>query len=259
MGRCGPEMVGTVPAKKWLASYLLLMQWQLGRLKLVLPLVTIVQLFTGMGTVVGLGFLLPRIDASSALFLTTGAPTLTLLALGLALVPQVTAHSKAEGSFLYFWSLPVPRLAVLAADTTIWSLVTIPGVVLALGFGSWYYGFRLSVSPLVVPVFLLISLTATSVGYAIAHLVPRAEVVGVITNVIIFVVFLFSPINYPSERLPDWLAQAHRFLPVQPAAELVRETLTSGSPEEMARRFAVLTLWCAGALAATYAAATRRR
>ena len=75
---------------------------------------------------------------------------------------------------------------------------------LSLIVGSIRYDFELQFSLLIVPVFILVVLMATSVGYAIALLSPKAELVGVLTNLISFSLFLFSPVNFPVERLPGW-------------------------------------------------------
>lgn len=243
----------------WLNSYRLLLQWQSLRFKTVLPLTVIFQLFAGVCTVIGMGYLVPQIDLASAKYLVTGGPTITLIGLGLTLMPQMIAQAKTQGTYDYMWSLPIPRLAFLAADMTIWLLATIPGVVAALVVGSWRYGFELQVTPLVVPAFLLVALMATSVGYALAHLSPKPELAVVLTNFIIFSLFLFSPINFPVERLPDWLAELHRFLPVKYAADVVRGTMTEGYVDELWHAFAVLGLWCAVGFGVTHAVITRKR
>jgi ABC-2 type transport system permease protein len=179
----------------WLHSYRLMVRWQGLRFKTVLPFAVVGQFFTGIGTVIGLGYMMPNIDPDSAMFLVTGAPTLTLITLGLVLVPQMVSQAKADGIFDYLWSLPMPRLAFLAADLTIWLVATLPGVILSLVVGSARYDFQLDLDPLAAPAFVLVVLTATNVGYAIAHLSPKPELVGVLTNLIIFCLFLFSPIG----------------------------------------------------------------
>jgi ABC-2 type transport system permease protein len=245
--------------QQWLNSYVLMLRWQGLRLKPILPLATLVQLLIGAGTVIGLGYMVPQIDHDTALYLSTGAPTLTLVALGLVLVPQMVADAKSKGAFEYMWSLPIPRLAFLAADLTVWLLVALPGVILALIAGSLYYGFRLQVSPLVVPAFLMVTMMATTVGYAIAHLSPKPELVAVITNFLVFALFLFSPINFPAERLPGWLAELHRFLPVEHAANIVRGTLTEGYADNLGLSFAVVGIWLLVGFGLTYAAVSRRQ
>jgi ABC-2 type transport system permease protein len=244
---------------RWLHSYRLLLQWQALRLKPILPFILVIQPLIGVGTVIGLGYMLPQIDTNSAIFLTTGGPTLALITFGLVLVPQVVADARTQGTFDYMWSLPIPRMAFMAADMTIWMLITLPGVILALLVGSIKYDFALQVTPLVVPAFLLVSLTATSVGYAIAHLSPKPELVAVLTNFIIFSLFLFSPINFPAERLPEWLADVHQFLPVMHAADAIRGSLVEAYAAGLGQALLTLSVWCAVALAATYTVLSRRR
>ncbi|NIM94105.1 MAG: ABC transporter permease [Anaerolineales bacterium] len=246
-------------AMEWMGSYALLLRWQGLRFRQVMPFVVIVQFFTGIGTVIGFGFLIPKLDTASATYLVTGAPTLTLITLGLVLVPQLVAARKAEGSLEYMWSLPISRMAYLAADLTIWMIATMPGLIVALIVGSMKYDFTLQVSPLSVPVFMLIVLTATTVGYAIAVLSPKPELVNLITNFIIFGLFLFSPINFPAERLPNWLADLHSVLPVKYAADAVRGTLVKGYGEDLWLAIAVLGVWCLIGLGINYFMVTRRK
>ena len=212
---------------RWLHSYRLLLHWQALRMKPILPLILVIQPLIGVGTVIGLGYMMPEIDTNSAIFLSTGAPTLALIALGLVLVPQVVVEAKTQ--------------------------------VLSLLVGAQRYEFTLQVTPLVVPAVLLVSLTATSIGYAIAHLSPKPELVAVLTQFIIFSLFLFSPINFPAERLPEWLADLHQFLPVKHAADAIRGSLTQIYSADLGRALLILSVWCVAALAATYTVVSRRR
>jgi ABC-2 type transport system permease protein len=242
----------------WIQSYTLLLKWQGLKFKTILPFVIIAQFFTGIGTVIGLGYLMPDIDSQTAMFLVTGGPTLSLITLGLVLVPQMVAQAKSGGMLDYMRSFPVPRMAYMAADLTIWLLSTLPGVILALVVGSLRYNFELQFSPLAIPAFTLVVLMATSVGYAIALLAPKAELVSVLTNLIIFSLFLFSPVNFPAERLPNWLETIHSFLPVKYAADAVRGALVPGYTDGMGLALAVLGVWCLVGLVINYRVATRR-
>lgn len=248
-----------MPVRHWFRGYALLIRWQALRIKPALPFVVVAQFFTGLGTVIGFGYIMPEIDNVSAGFLVTGAATLSLVTLGLVLVPQFVAAAKSEGSFDYMWSLPIPRMAYLAADLTIWMLATLPGVIVALVAGSIRYEFTLQFSLWAIPALLLIVLTATSVGQAIALISPKPELVNVLTNLIIFAMFLFSPINFPIDRLPSWLATIHRVLPVKYAADAVRATLIPAYAEDLQLALVVLVIWCAIGLTTNYAVATRRR
>jgi ABC-2 type transport system permease protein len=100
---------------------------------------------------------------------------------------------------------------------------------------------------------------ATTLGYAIAHLSPTAEMITIITNAIVFCLFFFSPINFPIENLPGWLASIHQFLPVKYAAELIRGSLAEGYSDHIGQAFLVLAIWVLVGLGAAYRAMTRRR
>jgi ABC-2 type transport system permease protein len=241
-----------------LRSYALMLKWQALVNKPMLPLYIVVQVMLAVGFVVGLGFFYAELDPTTAKFLATGAPTLILLMVGLVLMPQIVAMARIEGTFDYIWSLPVPRMVYIAADATIWVLVALPGVVLALALGAVYHDFGLEVSPLVVPALLLVAVMGILVGYAIAHGAPRPEMAQLATQILVFAMMLFSPVMYPADQLPGWLASLHRVLPVQYAADLSRGTLTD-LDVNLGLAFAVVGAWCAVGLVITYAVVTRRR
>ncbi len=114
-----------------------------------------------------------------------------------------------------------------------WTAVVAPGAVLALVVGSSKYDFALSMSPHLLPAFLLISLTAVAVGMTIAHLSPSPVLTVLVSNVVIFGLLLFSPVSFPVERLPGLLATIHAMLPVGSMADLVRGTVTDGLLDDL--------------------------
>jgi ABC-2 type transport system permease protein len=240
-----------------LTSYGLLVQWQARRISWLLPLIVGVQTVLAVGIIVGFGFLFPEVDPETALFLATGAPTLLLLVIGLVLVPQMVSESKNEGTYNWMRTLPVPRMAFLAADATVWFLAMLPGLIVALAVARWHYDLALSVSPLVVLAVLLVGLTATGVGYAIASFVPPM-ITLLLTNLLLFGALMFSPVNFPAERLPGWLQTLHSFLPITAMADVMRATLARDHFELEAAPFAVLAAWCIAGFAASYIAMTRR-
>jgi len=241
-----------------LRSYGLMLKWQALSNRATLPLNLVVQLMIAIGFIIGIGFFYPQMDPNIAKYLTTGAPTISLLMVGLVMVPQIVALGRTQGTFDYMWSLPVPRLVFVAADATVWILVSLPGVILSLVLGSVYYDFGLRISPLVVPAIALIAMTGVFVGYSIAHGAPKPEMAQLATQIIVFAIMIFSPIMYPVEQLPEWLANVHRVLPVKYMADLSRGTLTD-LPVNLGLAFAVVGGWCLFGLAATYLLVRRRR
>jgi ABC-2 type transport system permease protein len=240
-----------------LRSYRLLVIWQLRRARLFIPLAVVVQALLAVGIVLGYPLLFPRLDPTTTLFLATGAPTITLITMGLVLVPQVVAQAKTEGSLDYMRSLPVPRVSYLLADLTVWLAVVLPGVVFAIVVSAIRFGLDLHVSPLAVPALLLVALTSTSIGYAIASLLPPM-LANLTTQVLVVFVLMFSPLTFPADRLPGWLAAVHGVLPIQAMGEVVRGTLAVDAFPLTVAAVVVLVAWCVASLATTTLMLTRR-
>lgn len=240
-----------------LRSYLLLFRWNALRLKGFLPLAIVVQGLFALGIVVGYPLLFPQIDRLTTLFLATGAPAITLLTMGLVAVPQLVAQARTEGSLEYMRSLPIPRLVYLLADLSIWLVIVLPGVVFAIALGAWWFGLDLVVSPLVVPALVLTTLTASCVGYALACLLPPM-IANLLTQVLVVFVLMFSPLNFPADRLPGWLAAIHSVLPIKAMGELVRGTLAGNVFPLETLPWLLLAGWCAAGFLVTWRVLARR-
>jgi len=240
-----------------LRSYLLLVRWNALRLREFLPLAVVVQGLFAFGIVVGYPLLFPELDRVTVLYLATGAPAITLITMGLVAVPQMVASARTEGSYEYMRSLPVPRALHLLADLTVWLAVVLPGVVFAIALGAWRFSLALEVSPLVVPALLLTTLTAASVGYALASVLPPM-IANLVTQVLVVFTLMFSPLNFPADRLPGWLAALHSALPVRAMGEVVRGTLAPGSFPLGAGAFLLLGAWALGSFVVALRVMERR-
>lgn len=236
---------------------LLLAQWQFRRQATFLPLMVVVQVFMAVATVIGYGLLVGDPDPATALFLATGAPTVTLITIGLVITPQLLSQSRTEGSLDWMRTLPVPRSTFLVSDLLVWTLLALPGMVLGVVAGVLRYDIDLSPAPWLVPGALLVSLTAAAVGYAMASLLAPA-LAALMTQALVFVVLLFSPVSYPAERMPVWLQTAHEWLPIEPMAQLVRAGLVSDAFALPTRSLVVLLVWCAASVAGAIWALRRR-
>jgi ABC-2 type transport system permease protein len=240
----------------WFRSTGLLMKWNLLRMRAELPLFLAVQTLIATGIVLGFSFLIPEIDAQTALFLTTGAMTVSLITIGMVIAPQAVSYRKQQGVLDYQRSMPVPRLAMLAADATIWVAVALPGLGVTLGVALVRFQLDLSLSPWLAPAILLVSAASAGIGYCIAYAV-KPVLVGLITNLILIVALMFAPVNYPAERLPDWAIEVHRFLPFQYMAQAMRETIDVSSGTSPLP-FLVLAAWVVMGLTLTARVMTRR-
>jgi ABC-2 type transport system permease protein len=227
---------------RWFRSYGLMLKWIFCSNRPWLMMNLVVQMCIAVAFVFGLSYFYPQITPEVAKYLSTGAPTLILITVGLVMVPQIVAQMRTEGTFDYIWSLPVPRMVHIAADATNMFGSMLPGVALAVFFGAIHFDFNLVISPLVIPAVILIAACATFLGYSMAFAVSKPMMVNVLTQIIIFIVMMFSPVMYPASQLPGWLATVHKFLPIQYMADLTRGTLTD-LPVNLGLAFAVVGAW----------------
>lgn len=243
----------------WLDSYRLMLRWEIVGSRLLYPLLLISQVLVGAGFVLGFGLLNPNLDASAAAYLATGAVVMSLISMGLMVTPQLVAQQKMQGSYDYVWSMPVPRSAATLASTTLAAAVAVPGVVAALLVASWRYEISFQVSPTVVPALLLTLACGSFLGAAVAHAIEKPQVTMLFAQLVALFIIGFSPVSFPIERLPRWLATMHEYLPIHYMGVAVRSSLTDGVVEMSARGWVVLVLWTVFAIAATGAVLVRRR
>ncbi len=131
-------------------------------------------------------------------------------------------------------------------------------MLVALAAAAWKFDLPFAVSLSLVPAVLVTLLTGTMVGYAIAHVVGSPLAIQLISQVMIFFILGFSPINYPKDQLPGWLGAAHEWLPFHHMAEVIRGGLTEGIVENLTRSYVTLGVWSVVAVAATAAVLGRR-
>lgn len=236
---------------------LLLTQWQFRRQATMLPLLVLVQVFLAIATILGFGLVIGDPPPDQALYLATGAPTITLVMVGLVMTPQMLSQSRTEGSLDWMRTLPVPRGSFLVSDLLVWTLIALPGMVLGIVTGVLRFDVDLSPAPWLVPATLLVSLTAAAVGYGMASLL-KPTLAMLMTQVLVFVVLLFTPVSYPADRMPAWLQTAHEWFPFEPMAQLVRSGLASDTFTMPGRSLVVLLAWCAASVAGATWALRRR-
>lgn len=243
----------------WIRSYLLSLRFDVSSQRTWLPLSVALQVLLGAGMAIIYGFYVPNLPKAAVLYLVTGAPTISMIPIGLVILPSLISSQKTEGTFDFLWSLPIPRPVGVASTLTLGTLIAIPGIVTTLAIASWWYDVHLSISWMVVPAFLLAALMAASVGLGMAHAVRNPVVTNLITNVLVFVVLLFSPISFPLSQFPTWLADVHQVLPFYHMAVVIRASLSDGLVTDVGTSYLVLAAWTLmGWLAAAWVVGRRR-
>jgi ABC-2 type transport system permease protein len=243
----------------WLSSYLAMLRFDIASQRTWLPMFVLTQVMFGAGMAIIYGFYLGHMSHQTALFIVSGSPAAAVLTSGLIGVTTMVVERKETGSWDFVWSLPAPRSAVVASTFTVFTLMAIPGIVIALALAAWRYGLTLTPSPMAVPAVLLTALMATSVGFGMAQLIPNPLVTGVVVNALIFVVLMYSPVSFPITQFPHWLAGVQRVLPMYYSAQVLRASVTTGIVHDLALSYTVLAAWTAAAWAGAAWVVGRRR
>ncbi len=211
-----------------------------------------------LGLVLGMGYLIPDISDSTALFLVTGTATQAFVTTGLVMLPQMISQAKEDGRLEYFLTLPISREAYLLSLITMVAVTSFPAVAFCLAFGAWHYDLSLGFDPAFLLVMGLAVLSLAGVGVAMAVYMPHMQVVNALTQLIIFYVLFFSPVLLPASQLPDVLQWTAKFAPPTYAADGVRATLTDLSGTNLTQDLWVMSLFAIASIALS-AFAIRRR
>lgn len=243
----------------WPRAYWRMVAWDLADLRMYIPVLSAVLILQGAGFALGIGLLFGTMPEAAAVFLVTGAPVMNLITAGLIFEPQLVAQQRIRGSYEFLQALPVPRSAAALAWYTVALATALPSVALTLVVGTARYHLSLAVTPVVVPAMLLTCLTGVLLGLAVAHGVAAPMVAELVSTTLIFVMFGFSPVAFPADQLPGWLAAVNQWLPFGSMATIVRAALTSGVATGVARAYLVVAAWAAGSALIVAWAQGRRR
>ncbi|WPF65673.1 MULTISPECIES: ABC transporter permease [unclassified Corynebacterium] len=251
----------STPRKRgWFPTWWGLIRWSLIRHKHLLPVFTAVQALFAFAIVYGLALLIPDVDtevsAEAVRYLSSGAWTLGIIAVGCVLAPQIMSTSKQEGLLDYQKTLPVPRSAIFLADAVIWSLAALPGIAIGILAATLRFELDIHLDLITVAAILAAQFTTVSIGYAIAFWLP-VNTTALVTQVIMIGGLLFSPITFPAERLPEWAVALHQFLPFAPLGDIIREAAFRTGADQL-RNIIVVAAWAAATYLIAYRALQRR-
>lgn len=231
--------------RRWLHGYRVMLRWELGSLRLQVPLIVAIQILAGAGFAVGIG-LYRQLPRSDAMYLASGTAVITLVLIGMVLEPQLITQQKTSGAYEFLWSLPLPRTAAAAAWATMATLIGLPGMAAAVAVAAWRYHLAFHYGPSLAAAVLLTAATASLIGYALGHAIGNSLVTMAATQFLSFGIMGFSPVNFPADRLPAWLAHVHEWLPFGSMATVVRGSLAPDMVTGVGHAYAVLVCWLVG-------------
>ncbi len=233
-----------------------LIRWSLLRHKHLLVVFSFTQIVLSLAIVYGLALMLPNLDGESTIYLSSGSITLGIIAVGCVLSGQIVNTAKLEGIIYYQKTLPVYRLNIILADIIIWGFASIPGIFMSSIAAIFRFRLNIDVSIQSLLVIVLVQISMICIGFAIAYWFS-ANTVALVTQIIMIGGLLFSPILYPTDRLPNWTKIIYENLPFVPASKLIRSTLFNNGSVSI-REVIVVSIWGIVTLLLSLIALSRR-
>ena len=201
-----------------------LLRWNYLRQKSLFLLFTLAQVLLSVSLLFGYPLVIGKVDTTTAYYLSSGSVLIGIISIGCTISSPVISNAKSEGHVDYLRALPISRMLISLADLLMWLIAILPGV-----FFSYLLGFiRFSVQPRVsffgVFVTILICVCMISLGFAIAYTFSQ-NIVTLMSQLILMIGLMFSPIMYPASRLPEWVNTIYHGLPFVPATNLLRASV----------------------------------
>ena len=174
----------------------------------------------GFGRIGGDGASIERI-----LFIISGSAIFSVANDGLFVMASRIGVMRRDGILIYYASLPISNSAFLLAMMISRLLITLPGMIAPLLFGAWLYQIPLSLN---LWVFLLLPITGlalSSMGMMLGVLIENLDILHMITNILMFVLVMATPVFIPVDALPLPLQVFGYLMPPTYAAEALRVAL----------------------------------
>ncbi|MFI0781011.1 ABC transporter ATP-binding protein/permease [Streptomyces sp. NPDC021212] len=181
-------------------------------------------------------------DELSLTYIASGSGVFAIAALGTTAIAQRIGAIKAEGSMLYYASLPISKVAFVMAFVAARLLLIAPGLVTSLIAVRLLYGLDLTLSPMLLIVYPLTALPLAALGLVIGSLIDRIELISIVTYVLNFVLLLGAPLLIPAKALPLPLKALSWVMPTTYGSDAIRRSVSDNIDATFGLDILVLTV-----------------
>lgn len=155
--------------------------------------------------------------------------TLTAATAALTVFPVYVVTYREQGVLLRLATTPVLKHAVLWVLLAISAGAVVLGMLIALGFGSLFFGLPVPVNlPLTLLAVALMLLVCFTLGALPAALAPRAGVASAVGMGLYFPLLFFAGLWIPTPLMPPVLANIAEFSPLGAATHAITSTWFKG-------------------------------
>ena len=174
---------------------------------------------------VGLGLFAANSGREALGYVLTGNMVMSLLFGTVGHVSSNFAYMRVVGTLDYLATLPLHRIALILATVVAFLCLSIPPAIVTLALGAVVLGVPLALSPWLIVVLPLISVTLCGLGALIGILCRTPEEVGSVSTLTTFVLVALGPVIFPASRLPEVINVVSLLSPATYAASALRQVV----------------------------------
>ncbi len=177
------------------------------------------------------------------IYVLTGNVTLAVM---FGTIDKVQSHfmfMKIQGSFDFFATLPIRKLALLLAVVSAFFLLNLPAIFINLILGSWLLDIQLKLHPLILIVLILSTIALSGIGALIASYARHPAESGTLSTLITFLFLGLGPVLFPPDQLPSILINLGKLSPATYAASALRQTTVGPITGQFWLDLIILSVW----------------
>ncbi len=187
--------------------------------------IILTSLVTPILSIIALGSLAQGTVEETKSVILTGNLVMTLMFGNLEKIASRFAYMRFAGTLDYYATLPIRREALIIACVLAFFLLSMPSLLVVLGFGTFFLNLSLKLNPLILLVIPLSVLPLAGLGAVIGANARTPQESGSLSLLLTMVMLFIGPVLIPASRLPSILLVIGHFSPATYAASALRQTL----------------------------------
>jgi len=173
-------------------------------------------------------------------------PSYTALIIATAGIMGLTislASYREQGILRRFQASPVTPLLLLIAESGVYLLMTVLGLVLLAAAGIFVFSIRCASSVIeITAAFILSCFSLFSLGFMLSSITPTARSAHSTAMAVFFPMIFLSGATLPTEILPEYVRQASQILPLTHVVTLMRGLWTGHHLSSYFKEIIILVL-----------------
>lgn len=211
--------------------------------------IILTSLVTPMLGIIALGSFAQGTGEETKSVILTGNLVMTLMFGNLDKMASRFAYMRFAGTLDYYATLPIRFEALIIACVLAFFLLSMPSLLVVLGFGAFFLNIPLKLNPLILLVIPLSVLPLAGLGAVIGTNARTPEESDSLSLLLTMVMLFIGPVLIPASRLPSILLVIGHLSPATYAASALRQTLLGYVSEKIVIDltalvgFSLLTFW----------------